>query len=201
MNTLRFFPLLVLFVLSSGSSVTTMPTPETKRCGTERWSVKTLSDSGGKRVNLKPEYWSIRDLAQLKNPIRKGGTPPDTRFAPMEYRTFLVQGYVIGYKLESDGDFHVVIAEKNDRTQTLIVEIPDPQCDGAGSSGHAEEYQSARGQLIQILGSPRIGLTRPNWDVLVNVTGVGFFDVFRGQAGAAPNGFELHPVLSFEVPK
>lgn len=199
MSILRFFPLLLLSGVLSSSSVTTAP-PAKKKCGTERWAVKTLSDFGGKKVNFKPEYWSIGDLVKLKNPIRKGGTPPNIRLAPMEYRTFLVQGFVIGYKLESDGDFHVVIADKNDRTQTLIVEIPDPQCDGANSSGHGNEYQSARGQLIRLVGSPRIGLARPNWDVLVNVTGVGFFDTLKGQAGAAPNGFELHPVLSLDVP-
>ncbi|HXI23499.1 MAG TPA: hypothetical protein VNG71_06465 [Pyrinomonadaceae bacterium] len=200
MSILRFFPLLLLFVVFSGSSVTTALAPATKKCGTERWAVKTLSDSGGKKVNLKPEYWSIGDLVRLKNPIRKGGRPPDTRLSPMEYRTFLVQGYVIGYKLESDGDFHVIIADKTDRTQTMIVEVPDPQCDGASSSGLADKYQSARGQLIRLVGSPRMGLARPNWDVLVNVIGVGFFDTLKGQAGAAPNGFELHPVISLDVP-
>jgi hypothetical protein len=29
------------------------------------------------------------------------------------------------------------------------------------------------------------------------VTGVGFFDAMHGQAGVAPNGIELHPVLRF----
>lgn len=29
------------------------------------------------------------------------------------------------------------------------------------------------------------------------MTGVGFFDVIHGQTGVAPNGIELHPVVSF----
>jgi hypothetical protein len=29
----------------------------------------------------------------------------------------------------------------------------------------------------------------------VRVTGIGFFDFIHGQAGVAPNGIELHPVL------
>jgi hypothetical protein len=29
------------------------------------------------------------------------------------------------------------------------------------------------------------------------ITGVGFFDLRHGQAGQAPNGIELHPVLKF----
>jgi hypothetical protein len=33
-------------------------------------------------------------------------------------------------------------------------------------------------------------------DVPATLTGVGFFDFIHGQTGVAPNGFELHPVLS-----
>ena len=31
------------------------------------------------------------------------------------------------------------------------------------------------------------------------ITGLAFFDVIHGQRGVAPNGIELHPVLSFKV--
>lgn len=31
------------------------------------------------------------------------------------------------------------------------------------------------------------------------ITGVAFFDVIHGQRGVAPNGIELHPVLSFKA--
>ena len=31
----------------------------------------------------------------------------------------------------------------------------------------------------------------------VTVTAVGFWDILQGQTGVAPNGIELHPVLSF----
>jgi hypothetical protein len=31
----------------------------------------------------------------------------------------------------------------------------------------------------------------------VRLTGVGFWDEIHGQTGVAPNGIELHPVLSF----
>ena len=35
----------------------------------------------------------------------------------------------------------------------------------------------------------------------VRVTGIGFFDPTHGQAGVAPNGIELHPVLRIEFPQ
>lgn len=33
---------------------------------------------------------------------------------------------------------------------------------------------------------------------VVTVTGVGFFDPIHGQTGVAPNGIELHPLLSID---
>ena len=44
-----------------------------------------------------------------------------------------------------------------------------------------------------------MGLPEPVPPLTVVVTGVGFFDFLHGQAGAAPNGIELHPVLKVEV--
>jgi hypothetical protein len=35
--------------------------------------------------------------------------------------------------------------------------------------------------------------------VPVHVTGIGFFDFIHGQTGVAPNGVELHPVLSISL--
>lgn len=39
------------------------------------------------------------------------------------------------------------------------------------------------------------GFTILHGDVII--TGVGFWDIIHGQTGVAPNGIELHPVLSF----
>lgn len=33
---------------------------------------------------------------------------------------------------------------------------------------------------------------------VIQVSGVGFFDELHGQTGVAPNGIELHPVLSIQ---
>jgi hypothetical protein len=35
-------------------------------------------------------------------------------------------------------------------------------------------------------------------NVPVTVTGIAFFDTIHGQEGIAPNGIELHPVLSID---
>jgi hypothetical protein len=90
---------------------------------------------------------------------------------------------------ENDHDFHLILADSADGQTTIIAEIPDPNCEMACASGFALRYAAAR-QLVEQHFS--------NQKVLVRVTGVGFIDFNHGQAGAAPNQFELHPVLRLE---
>jgi hypothetical protein len=149
------------------------------------------------KVNFKHEETTIQWLTNQKSPI-KGSVAPRSRLAPLEYKTFRIQAIVIGYKLESDRDFHVVVADPNNRQRTMVVEIPDPQCDGAKDSGYSDKYQSARSLLINLVGPPQRSLRRPGWELYVTITGVAFFDVVRGQTGGAANGIELHPVLLIE---
>ncbi len=33
---------------------------------------------------------------------------------------------------------------------------------------------------------------------LRQITGIGFFDFLHGQAGVAPNGIEIHPILDIQ---
>jgi hypothetical protein len=173
--------------------------PGTKPCGTgtERWAVKTLSDPAAKKVNFEPQYTTIEKLTYEKRPIGKLDAPK-SRLSPLEYKTFRVKALVIGYKLESDRDIQIVIADPDNRGKTMVAEIPDSQCDGAKSSDHAAEYQAARSLLINLLGPAQRTLRRPGRDVFVTITGVGLFDVIKGQTGGAANGIELHPVLAIE---
>jgi hypothetical protein len=87
---------------------------------------------------------------------------------------------------ESDGDWHVVIADREDIRETLVTEIPDSSC--ALGSGHEGEYAAARQALRAI---PR--------GALVELDGVGFFDYLHGQRDMAPNGFELHRVVAIHA--
>ena len=174
------------------------PAANTGNCGVDRWEVKTLSDIGARKVSSKVEDTTVKWLTSQKNPISSKGTPPKNRLAPFEYRTFRVRAQVIGYKLETDGDFHIVIADPGNPQQTMVVEIPDPQCNGANKSGYAEKYQSARAEIIHLVGPPQRSLVRPGNAVTVLITGVGFFDIFRKQTGAALNGVELHPVIAIQ---
>jgi hypothetical protein len=84
---------------------------------------------------------------------------------------------------ESDGDWHIVLADPIRVNETLVAEIPDSSC--ALGSGHESDYAAARRALRAV---PRNGL--------IELDGVGFFDYLHGQRGMAPNGFELHPVIA-----
>lgn len=181
----------------SVASASLVTFPGTKPCGVDRWAVKTLSDLAARKVNFAAQYATIQSLTSEKRPIAKLASPKN-RLSPLEYKTFKVRALIVGYKLESDRDFHIVLADPQSPGTTMVAEIPDPQCDGAKASDYAEKYQSARSTLIHLLGPPQKGQFKSGNNVLVTITGVAFFDAIRGQTGAAANGIELHPVLSIQ---
>lgn len=159
-------------------------------CGTERWSVKTLSDADHNKVDFTPKEATVGWLVSQDHPAQ---SPADQRIGPIETQTYKVRAYMIDYKPEEDGDFHIVIADVEDASKTMIAEIPSPDCAGACASGHVEEFRKARAVIMGL--SDKF----PHVAVAVVVTGVGFFDFLHGQTGAAPNGIELHPVLKIEL--
>ena len=162
-------------------------------CGTERWDVKTLTDIDRKHVRLRPMDATVEELRILRPvDVASGGM----RYSPVELTVYRVEAYLGGAFTEDDGDWHLVLFGLQDQRASLIAEIPDPACGGACRSGFALAFGRAR-QLLEER------LQRPNprdEPIVVRVTGVGFFDRAHGQSGAAPNQFELHPVLSIEFP-
>jgi hypothetical protein len=179
-----------------------------RRCGGDLWDIKTLSDGRANKVIIRPsEKTTVAELRDRKRPALKRDLPGMLKKLTiryeLEFRTFTVRALLVGYKLELDGDFHVVIADPDRREKTMIVEIPDPLCPGAIKSGHVDEYQSARATIIHLLGpySPgTYGLLKPPNEVFVTITGVAFYDVgYKKITGMAPNGLELHPVLSIDL--
>ena len=151
-----------------------------KACGVERWRVKILADESRERISWSPETTSIASLHQI--PAPRGQLPTARRIAPHELTLYRVHAIVRQILSESDGDWHVVLADP-DRGETLVAEIPDSAC--ALGSGHEADYAATRRVLRSI---PR--------GALVELDGIGFFDYLHGQRGMAPNGFELHPVVA-----
>src|SRR5215831_15268703 len=158
------------------------------QCGVERWSVKTGTDPKAGQVNLNaPSSTTIAHLRSLAapNPI-----PSNSRVSPTETTQWVINATLIKYKLESDSDYHLVLADASGRT--MIVEIPSPTCVGAGSPFFSG-IQRARSEFNARF-SPTTSFKTTSTPV--QVRGVGMFDFLHGQTGVAPNGIELHPVLN-----
>ena len=164
------------------------PRASSGSCGKERWSVKTGTDADASKVNLTPVAGSVASLIALAapNPI-----PLSNRVAPTELQAVTLTNVTLKqYKLENDSDYHIDIT---DGPNSMITEIPDPACVGAGSV-FASSITAARAAFDK--AHPGISGTFTPDGETVTITGVPFFDFLHGQAGVAPNGIELHAILS-----
>lgn len=158
-------------------------------CGTERWSVKTLSDADARRVNLVPSTTTVAKLGRLPAPA----TLPDRRL-PAELR-YRIHARLVAYKLEDDGDVHLVVADPASGA-TMIVEFPNSGCTHGAPSADRHQVAVAKRALIAACGPP----TSSRFTTLhgtATISGVLFFDFKHGQRGVAPNAVELHPVIGF----
>jgi hypothetical protein len=149
--------------------------------------VKTLTDAASGSVDFTVHGATVEELTALPVP---GPIKIHSPRYPTETATHRVSGRLVGFKLESDSDIHIIIAGTSGAT--MIVEIPDPSC--IGTVKHAEISQ-ARANFIRAFGQPVGQFSRPAGEPPLAVVGVLFFDVIHGQVGVAPNGVELHPVL------
>lgn len=160
-------------------------TARADRCGEERQAVKIGTDAGSAAVDDQPADTTIQRLVALPRPRR---VPPDARVpGSAELRIWRVTATITAYKLESDGDLHVVLS---DGTRTMIAEFPAASC--VEASRWRSEINAARISAMRRL-RPSVGVKHAH--LRATLTGVGFFDVLHGQLGVAPNGIELHPVV------
>jgi hypothetical protein len=165
-----------------------------QRCGKERWSVKTGTDSAAAQVTLSSaQPAAIADLIALSPP---SPIPPDTRVGPTENTVFILNATLTDYKIESgatgDSDYHLVLMD--DQGNTMVAEIPSPSCVDS-SSPFANQIANARSEFDAQF---TVTSSFQTANVPVQVTGVGFFDFAHGQHGAAPNVIELHPILDIQ---
>lgn len=181
--TIRAAHLFTLLALTScHPTVTIKFTP--LRCGVERWAVKTLTDPVAGQVTYVAVPTTIQYLRSLSAPP----VLPNTRLTA-ERATYTVSGILQAWKLESDQDLHLVLADAQGRT--MIAEVPNPVCMKASRA--IPQVRLARAAVIAALGQPN-SLHFVTVHRTVTVTGVLFFDFKHGQRGVAPNAVELHPV-------
>jgi hypothetical protein len=135
-------------------------------------------------VNLTPQIQTIAALVALPKPA---SLPANSRIAPTELQSVMLKDITIKYhSLESDSDFHLIMTDSSGNS--MIGEVPFPKCVSTSSPFYCP-ITHARGTV------ETSGLQSGGSDT-VTVIGVPFFDFLHGQTGVAPNGIELHPILS-----
>lgn len=189
MKRIAYMVVLLLVIVAFPVAKSSQSSPAV-HCGLWRWDVKTLTDPAASRVNFLPIAATVEQLGVLPVPGALGPTAP--RF-DQERQTYRVTTRLVKAKQEADSDFHLVIAGTSGNT--MIAEIPSPDCANGNS-----QIGKARADYIRNFGQPsRTRFTDVPGHPRVTVTGVLFFDEVHGQAGVAPNGVELHPVLAIKL--
>jgi hypothetical protein len=151
-------------------------------CGTERWNIKTGTDSQAGQIAVgHPQASTIGTLGAIAAPHT-----PTTRVSPTEMTEFTLKNVTVkAVKLESDSDYHLVLTDSTGAT--MVAEIPAPNCVGAASPW-ATQIAAARRVIDAQFGHAGA--------FTATLAGIGFFDNPHGQTGDAPNSIELHPTIA-----
>ncbi|HEV2722291.1 MAG TPA: Ig-like domain-containing protein, partial [Thermoanaerobaculia bacterium] len=128
-------------------------------------------------------------IAALRALTAPATLPSANRVAPTETTIYTINATLTQYKLESDSDYHLVLQDASGNT--MIAEIPSPNCVGAGSP-FGPGITNSRNEFDARYTATTSFQTA---NIPVAVKGVGFFDFLHGQTGVAPNGIELHAIL------
>ncbi len=162
--------------------------PMFAQCGVERWSIKTGTDAGALSINLSTAISST--IYNFHQSAKPASLPANSRLSPRETNQYTLSGTLIKYVREGDSDYHLVI--KDGAGRQMIIEIPAPNCVGAGSP-FGTGISRARSQFDNRFTATTSFKTT---STPVTIKGIGFWDYLHGQTGAAPNGIEIHPVLN-----
>src|SRR6185437_609549 len=120
-------PLIVIILIIVGSWLVHRlfnppPPPYTcgSHCGTERWRIKTVFDSDASRIDFTPQRSTVTELTSLPAPNRL----EEEERSSAEERVYSVEAVLLGWKAETashgDHDFHLVLADPNDLSRTMI---------------------------------------------------------------------------------
>jgi hypothetical protein len=182
-------------------------------CGKERWPVKVATDtqnsvlfkggsiSGGQLIDAQPT--TIAKLWTFAYPYGKitAFTPPadDNIRTSAEQVIWTVDATIFAYKEEvapGDTDYHIAI---KDGANTMIAEIPDPNCVTDTPEPLKSMITQARADFdAHFSGAKKASGSFHLTNTKVRITGPGLFDRSHKQKGYAKNGIEIHPVIKIE---
>ena len=160
-----------------------------------RWAIKTLADSAAPQVNFTPVPTTIAALRAVPHPT-PWPLPYEypTRIAPFEFTTWQLTNVLLVeiYPPAKDQDYHLFLQDGSGNQ--FIAEVPNLACAPGTIAG--SQFSPIYNYITNTynFGSPPMPVF-PN--VVVTVTGVGFFDPYT--PGHPPAGQELHPVLSLII--
>ena len=166
------------------------------QCGKERWNVKTLSDKDTLKVDfIHVIKTTVNTQAHLPKPAK---IPQKMPRQNTECNIYTIDCYIVEYKKESDKDIHIVLRDLKTNA-TMVAEIPSPFCPEVQKTSRYRKFAELYSWFNRNIGKPT-----PKFKILpqplkVRITGVGFYDFIHGQRGMAPNGREIHPVLSISL--
>jgi hypothetical protein len=151
-----------------------------------RWPVKTFRDRDRDLVRMQPVDTTVAELSRIPRP---DSFPGLRRIAPVEMTVYRVEARLRDVIPGSDGDIHLLLADRKEPSRTMIAEIPLPFF--AFGSGLGEIFEQERRELK--------ARRRPR-GAFVQVTGIGFFDpsTHDRPGGTPSNGLELHPVIALK---
>lgn len=161
----------------------------------ERWSVKTLTDSGAARVNLTPQDSSVINLRGLPAPDISTGAKRQAG----EFTTYRLRVRLRSFKIEKDSDIHLVVADPSDATKRMIVELPNSGCARKAAPASRRRLAAARRALLAACGTPATGSFRLLTGT-ATITGVAFFDVLHGQQRRGAQRHRAAPAAQLQGP-
>lgn len=166
------------------------------QCGKERWNVKTLSDKDTLKVVFNhPIKTTVNTQAVLPKPAK---IPKNMPRQNTECNVYTIDCYIIEYKKEADKDIHIVLRDLQTNA-TMVAEIPSPECKEVQKTSRYKKFAELYTWFTVNIGNPTSSFKTLVKPLKVRITGVGYYDFIHGQRGMAPNGREIHPVLSISL--
>jgi hypothetical protein len=192
MKCAGFFALILL--AAAGTAAATAggrhsAAPSAARCGGTLWRLKTFSDAQRAKVDLAPQPTTIGAIREREGP----GRPPTRRATAFQLHTWEVPAQITSFKLEATGAIRLVLY---DNGAYLNAVIPAPSCLSTRTRDRAEMIATWQAFVA------KCGKGSATWQSLgaiFFVRGLGFWSQKRPLRGAAPNGAELHPVMSLRL--
>jgi hypothetical protein len=152
----------------------------------KNWIYKTGIDPQAGAVDFTLVPTTIDELRAIPAVKR----PDQGRILPVETTTYVLRDVELKlFQRALDGDVHLVVADEHGHS--MIVEAAPPFCTDAKSPWR-KQIEAVRAVVDKEIPMAVTGFPRRT----VSLAGPGYFDPLHGQTGVAPNGIELHPVMS-----